>query len=211
MNAFGLTGTIGCGKSTVANLLSKYQDVSIFDCDRIAKEIISGTEHRKETANILEADVFPEGKVDFKAVAKIIFEKPEKKRLFEKLIHPLVWKAVQEKVDSTGNSQIYVVESAIIYETASEGRFLATIVAVCNPREQFRRLRENRHMTDADIRIRLGQQLPSSEKEKWAQFVIHTDCSLEHLKDRVSDLYQNLKQQKGVNYENTKSGLRGKP
>lgn len=198
MNAFGLTGNIGCGKSTVAKLLSEHRDVSIFDCDRIAKEIMSGTGCRKEISDILGTDVFLGGKVDFKAIAKIIFEKPEKKRLLEELVHPLVWKTVCEKVDSTGDSKICIVESAIIYETASEDTFLATIVAVCNSLEQFRRLREDRHMTDADIQTRLGQQLSSSEKEKRAQFVIRTDCSLEQLKDRVSDLYHNLKQRKGV-------------
>ncbi len=44
MKPFGLTGNIGCGKSTVATLLSKYPDVLILDCDRIAKEIIRATD-----------------------------------------------------------------------------------------------------------------------------------------------------------------------
>jgi dephospho-CoA kinase len=53
-------------------------------------------------------------------------------------------------------------------------------------------------MDDVQIQARLDQQLPSSEKEQRAQFVVRTDCSLDQLKDRVRDLYQNLKQQKGV-------------
>lgn len=198
MKPFGLTGNIGCGKSTVATLLSKYQDVLILDCDRISKEIISGNGHRQQINTILGTNVFLDEKVDFQAIARIIFEAPKKKRLLETLIHPLVWITVDERIASAGDSKICVVESAIIFETESEGKFVAIIVATCNPYEQFRRLRDNRHVDDVHIQIRLDQQLPSSVKKQRAQFVIHTDCSLDQLKDRVSDLYHNLKRQKGA-------------
>jgi dephospho-CoA kinase len=198
MKPFGLTGNMGCGKSTVATLLSNYPDVLILDCDHIAKEIISGNGYRQQINTILGTNVFLDEKADFRTIARIIFEKPEKKRVLEELIHPLVWTAVQEKVDQVGGSKICVAESAIIFETNNEERFAAIIVATCNPHEQFRRLREIRQMDDVQIKARLDQQFPSSEKEQMAQFVIHTDCSLDQLKDRVSNLYQNLKQQKRV-------------
>lgn len=198
MKPFGLTGNIGCGKSTVAALLSTYPDVLILDCDQIAKEIISSKAHQREINHILGTDVFPNEKADFKAIAKIIFEKPEKKRLLETLIHPLVWSVVDERVAVVCKTKICIVESAIIFETDNENRFAAIIVATCNPHEQFRRLRDNRQMKDVQIQARFAQQLSSEEKVRRAQFVIHTDCSLGQLEDRVSELYHNLKLQKGV-------------
>ncbi len=198
MKPFGLTGNIGCGKSTVAALLSKYPDVLVLDCDRIAKEVISGEAHRQEINTILSTNVFPDGKANFRAIAEIIFGQPEKKRLLEALVHPLVWATVHEKVVSVDTGTICIVESAILFETKSEDRFAAIIVAACDPHEQFRRLRENRKMDDAEIQARIAQQLPASEKERRAQFVIRTDCSLNQLKDRARDLYRNLRQQKGV-------------
>lgn len=198
MKPFGLTGNIGCGKSIVASLLSKYPDVLILDCDQIAKEIISSEDHRKEISSILGMDVFPNGKTDFKAIAEIIFNEPEKKRLLEALLHPLVWSIVDQRVARVGETKICIVESAIIFETGTRSKFTAVIVATCSVDEQFRRLRENRKMKDVQIQARLDQQLPSEEKIQQAQFVIRTDCSLNQLKDRVSDLYHNLKQQKGV-------------
>ncbi len=198
MKLFGLTGNIGCGKSTVATLLSKYPDVLILDCDRIAKEIISSNGHRQQINTILNENVFLDQKADFQAIAKIIFEEPEKKRLLEALIHPLVWATIDERIASTGDNKICVVESAIIFETDSEGRFAAIMVAACNPHEQFRRLRDDRRMDNVQIQIRLNQQFPSLVKEQRAQFVVQTDCSFDQLKNRVSDLYHNLKQQKGA-------------
>lgn len=49
MKPIGLTGNIGCGKSTVASLLSKYQDVTILDCDFIAKDIIANGAYAKKS------------------------------------------------------------------------------------------------------------------------------------------------------------------
>jgi dephospho-CoA kinase len=198
MKAFGLTGNIGCGKSTVAKLLSEYPDVLVIDCDFVAKEIILGDLYKQEINSILDADVFADGRVDLKAIAKIIFTNPEKKKLFEELIHPLVWASVQEKVDAAPSQQICVVESAIIYETGSEDMFASVIVAVCDQEEQFRRLQANRNMSRAQIEVRVAQQLASSKKEEMAKYVVRTDCNWEELKANVADLYQKLRQQKGV-------------
>jgi dephospho-CoA kinase len=145
----------------------------------------------------LEADVFPKGKVDLQAIAAIIFNDAAKKRAFEALIHPLVWLAVEEKVDTEGVGKICIVESAIIYETGSEHMFTGIIVAACDSEEQFRRLKQNRGMGETNIRARLTQQLSSPEKETRADFVIHTDCEMEELKGRVENLHTVLKQRKG--------------
>jgi len=197
MKAIGLTGNIGCGKSTVASLLAKYPDVEIIDCDKISKEIILGNKLRHEINYILGVNVFPGGKADLKHIAEIIFKLPQKRKQLEKLIHPLVWATVQEKVRAAKEGTICIVESAIIYETKSESLFSAIIVTTCDQKEQVRRLKENRKMNDADIQARLGQQIPSSEKKRRAQFVIDTDCHLSLLEDRVDRLYREIKQQKG--------------
>lgn len=196
MKPFGLTGNIGCGKSTVASLLRKYPDVLVLDCDHIAKKIILSNEYRQQINTILGSNVFMKEGANFHVIAEIIFKEPTKKRLFEGMIHPLVWAIVDQKIATVGDSKICVVESAIIFETNNVDRFTAIIVAVCNSYEQFRRLRKNRQMDDVQIQARIDQQLSSSEKEHRAQFIIHTDCKLDQLENRVSNLYYDLKKQK---------------
>ena len=196
MKAFGLTGNIGCGKSTVAALLSGHPDILVIDCDRIAKKIISGGMYRRDINAILGVEAFPNGEVDTRIIAKTIFNDPAKLTAFEALIHPLVWTAVEELTEksSTGHGgRICVVESAIIYETGSEDKFTAIIVATCKRDEQLRRLRENRKMSEFDIQARFGQQMPLQEKEAHADIVIHTDCNIQELRNRVQDLYHKLK------------------
>jgi dephospho-CoA kinase len=193
MNTFGLTGNMGCGKSTVAKLLAEYPDVVVVDCDRTAKEIISDPRYKQEINAVLETEVFPLGVVNLKLIAEIIFKGSNKRKLLESFVHPLVWQAVQEKVEKAGE-KICVVESAIIFETQWEDRFAGVIVATCSHEEQIRRLQTDRKMSLADIEARLTLQIPSVEKEKKALFVISTECDLDELRTRVCELYQNLKE-----------------
>lgn len=200
---FGLTGNIGCGKSIVAALLSKYPDIVILNCDDIAKEIINSGKYNTKIRKIFGESVFAIKEVGcvfgtkvpvFSLLAREIFSDLKKKQKFEELIHPLVWETVQEQAELPGNKKTCVVESAIIYETKSEDKFAAIIVVTCNPNEQLRRLRDNRKMRDVEIQARIAQQLPAVEKEKRAQFVINTDCSLEELSKRVARLHKKLKE-----------------
>lgn len=198
MRAFGLTGNIGCGKSTVASLLAKHPDVLVIDSDRVAKDIIASGTHKQAINALLGTDVYLSQQADMKRIAEIIFREPDKKLLFESLIHPLVWTTVQNIVDTAGAEKICIVESALIYETRTEDKFNAMIVVSCSPEEQERRLRDVRNMNMTDIRARMALQLSSPDKEARAQFIIRTDCTMSALESRVADLYDQLKQLSGV-------------
>ncbi len=193
MSIFGLTGNIGCGKSMVATLLTMYHDVVAFDCDKIAKQIIASFAHRATIEQVLGANVFSAVGVDFKAIAKIVFGDVERKKQLEEFIHPLVWDAVQREIVKLEDWQIAIVESAILYETHREDKFVGIIVSVCDEDKQRRWLREVRKMTDANIDARLREQLPAAEKERRAQFVIRVGVPMSGLRRRVSVLYWQLK------------------
>ncbi len=200
MKAFGLTGNIGCGKSTVMELLKKHLYIATIDCDRLAKGFVQLPMYREQINDILGIDASPGGQINLGLIAKTIFQDPIKKKRFEDFFHPRVWSAV-ETIHSTfygfDNQIMFIVESAIIYEIGEEGRFDdGVIVVTCNEAEQIRRLREDRRMDETDIKARMARQLPSAEKESRAQFVIHTDCSRTELAQRVKVLYEQLKEAK---------------
>jgi dephospho-CoA kinase len=179
----GLTGNIGCGKSTVASLLTHYPRITILNCDQIAKDIMAKEEHQTHINEIVGANT---------SVAAVIFADQRKRRALEAYVHPLVCAAVEEKVAAVADHHMCIVESAIIFETNYEERFSRIVVATCSPEEQFRRLRTVRRMTDAQIEARVQQQIPSVEKERRADIVINTDCARETLETRVADLYHRL-------------------
>ena len=197
MKPFGLTGNMGYGKSTIAAMLAKYDDVTLIDTDKIAKTIMDGGEYRLAINEALDCDAFVSGAIDRKLIAEIIFSDQEKKARLESVVHPAVWAKVQEIVDGLGDRRICVVESAIIYEKRDEWRFAEMIVAACSEEERWRRQIVKRGTDFVDLQKRIRSQLPSREKEKRAKFVINTDCDLAELEIRVAQLHAELKRLKG--------------
>jgi len=184
-NVYGLTGNMGCGKSTVAKYLQKYEDVCVLDCDEISKKILFEAKNKQKIKNILGNEVIKDGVVDGREVSKIIFDKPVKKKLLENFIHPLVWQKVEEKIQNEKENKIFIVESALIYELKKEKDFEGIIVVTCNKKEQFERIKKRSNWSDEEIKKRLKNQLASEDKEKKASVVINTSCSLEELESKI--------------------------
>jgi len=194
MKTIGLTGSMGCGKSTVASLLSEMSGVAVLDCDQVAKAILSDKKNWEKITEALEENVFSEMGAAFKRISEIIFVDLNKKRALERVLHPLVWQEVNDWVVRQTDSILCVVESAIIFETEMQEQFDAVVTVSCDSLEQLRRLRENRGMSSEQIEARLSHQFSIIEKEDRSQFVVRTDCDLEELSSRVEKLYQQLTQ-----------------
>jgi dephospho-CoA kinase len=192
MDAFGLTGNIGCGKSTVAKLLDRFDEVVVSDTDQMAKEFLVDAQYRRRVEAATGVVMTGTDIDDFAAVARVIFSDPARKRQLEQVIHPLVWGRLQRSIQDGAPGSIHVAESALLYELGWTDRFAGPIVVACGASEQYRRLRELRGMSDADIRRRRAAQLPAAHKERTAWAVINTECSLDELTHRVTDLYHRL-------------------
>lgn len=180
INAYGLTGNMGCGKSTVAEFLQKHNNVRVLDCDQISKEILFDPKNKSKIEKILETKI---------SEAKIIFNDPIKKQKLEKFIHPLVWQEVQRQIENGPKDVIYIVESALIFETKMENSFKKIILVTCSKKEQFERIKKRNNWSDKEIEERLNNQLPDKEKINKSWITINTDCSVEELKSKVEEIY----------------------
>lgn len=195
IRVYGLTGNMGCGKSTIAKMMSEYDFVAI-DSDAIAKKELFSTEAKPRLRKIFGKSVFDGNKIDTREMAIAFFDNPEKKKKWESWIFPRVWKRIQEVINGikqNNSAAMIVVESALIYEVGWEKRFVAVIVAKCPYEEQVRRLMRQRGISLLEIEERLVHQLPSEEKESRADYVIDTNCSLEYLDNKVRNVCVCLK------------------
>jgi len=178
---------MGCGKSTVAEFLKKYSDVCVIDCDQISKEILFDIKNKSKIEKILGTEV---GK------AEIIFRDPIKKQKLEEFIHPLVWQKVREKIEYGPKDIIYIVESALIFETKMENNFKGIILATCSKKEQFKRIKKRNKWSDEQIKERLKNQLSDKYKNKNVLIKIDTECLIKELESKVEKLYSFIKIQK---------------
>lgn len=198
MKLYGLTGNIGCGKSTVAKLLVIRGGVVVFDCDRIAKDIMMQKTVKGVIVDIVGTEILADnGLIDWKKMAGIVFSDIQRKIELEHFVHPLVQEYIAREAEYLAKDTIGIVESAIIYENCWQDAFNGIIVAVCNKYEQMRRLTEVRLVGKLDAQLRINSQLPQWHKEQRADFVISTDYQPLQLDTEVAKLYQKLKQFKG--------------
>ena len=120
MRIIGLTGGVGCGKSTVAAILKEKYNAKILLTDELAKS--SYEKGEKGYARIKEyfgeSVLTKNGDIDKEELGKIIFNNEEKLNLLNSLIHPIVWEMVMDEIliAKKKDYNYLVIESAILVE-----------------------------------------------------------------------------------------------
>lgn len=184
MIVVGLTGSIGMGKSTTAQMFEE-EGVPVHDSDRAVHGLYAG-----KAAPLVE-DAFPgttvEGKVDRERLAaRVLGDAAALKRL-ETIVHPLVRAEADAFLQRARDSQapIAVLDIPLLYETGGEGR-VDRVVVVSAPAEiQRDRVLARPGMTVEKFEAILAKQVPDAEKRRRADFVIDTGRGLDGAREQV--------------------------
>jgi dephospho-CoA kinase len=189
----GLTGGIGSGKSTVAEIFRKLGAV-VLSADKIARELTEKDPRVK--TQIREAfgpQVFtPRGSIDRRAVASIIFSDQRKREKLNSIIHPLVLStisALMGDLEKRNDVPLIIHEAALIYEAEAEQDLDYVVVVDADEETRIRRVMERDRVSRADVLLRINAQLPAEEKRARADFVINNDDDHKSLEVRVKFLY----------------------
>jgi dephospho-CoA kinase len=181
MKTFGLTGGIGMGKSTAAELLRK-RSVLVVDSDVIARQIVEpGQPALREIQHTFGKDmVDADGRLRRDELARRIFADAEARRTLEGILHPrirAVWQAQLETWRAEGKETAVAV-IPLLFETNAASHFDATICVACTATTQRQRLRA-RGWNDREIDQRIQAQFPSEKKMALADFVVWTEAGLD--------------------------------
>lgn len=197
MGYFGLTGGVASGKSTVARMLEGL-GARIIDADRLGHELlraslpISQEIVRRFGSGILD----PEGEIDRRLLAAIVFADPAKLRELNALVHPGIIARVEELAEqyrSEDPRQVIVVDAALIFEAGIGSRFAKVIVAWCRPEQQVERLMAKAGLQREEAERRIAAQMPAAEKRSRADFEVDCSGSLEETRAQVAALYPELR------------------
>lgn len=183
----GLTGSIGMGKSTVAQMFRDL-GVPVFDAD--------ATVHVLQAPNgpllpAIEA-AFPgttgQSGVDRKALRDRIFADPMARKRLESIVHPAVAAERQRFLDAHATAPLVVLDVPLLFETGGESRCDSVAVVTAALAVQRARVLARPTMTESAFAVILASQLPDAEKRARATHLIHTDTTLDATRAQVAAL-----------------------
>ncbi len=181
MKLFGLTGGIGMGKSTSASLLS-LGGLPVIDTDVVAREIVEpGQPALVQIAEAFGSEMVDScGELDRSRLASLVFASPDRLRLLESILHPLIRRRWAEQVAAwrSEGRPAGVVVIPLLFETGAQAEFDAVFCTACSDRTQWERLRA-RGWPDDQIEQRLQAQWPVERKIAASTHVIWTEGAME--------------------------------
>jgi dephospho-CoA kinase len=159
MKVIGLTGNIGCGKTTVAGMLRDAGVVTI-DADAVAREI----RHNDADARAEIERRF--GTYEADELARIVFSDAGALRDLERILHPRVRGAVRARLAelAEGGVDVASVEAIKLIESPLAAACDAVWVVRCDEGDAIARLAASRRMDEATARSRLASQSPQEAK-----------------------------------------------
>ena len=180
MITFGLTGGIGMGKSTAAQVLRQL-GVKVVDTDILARQIVEpGQPALEEIRNLFGAQVINEGRLNRDVMAKIVFNDAQARSTLENILHPRIrflWQTEVKNQQSKG-TPLVAIDIPLLFETGSESEFDATVCVACTATTQRQRLRQ-RGWSEEHIQKRIQAQWPIEKKMAKATYIIWTEGSMD--------------------------------
>jgi dephospho-CoA kinase len=176
----GLTGAIGMGKSTTAQLFAE-EGVPIFDADRAVHEIYANPISLQRDIETLFPGCLVEGSISRACIAAQMT--PEKLAQLEALIHPVVLAMRAQFVEQHADAPILLFDVPLLLETGVPVD--AVVVAWAPAHVQRARVLARPGMTEPKFAALSARQLSDAQKRAQAHYVVMTDQGLDHARQQV--------------------------
>ena len=187
MKVIGLTGNIGCGKSTVAGWL-RDMDVAVIDLDAVARQIRNND---AEARRRIEGRF---GTIEAGKLAAIVFNDRKALADLEAILHPLVRNETRARLAEleAAGVEAACIEAIKLLESPLHDRCDSTWVVRCEEVDAVRRVATSRGMTEEEARARLANQSPQDAKVAAADIVIDGSAPIDETRRQVEAAYAAL-------------------
>lgn len=185
----GLTGGIGCGKTTVSKLFSDL-NVPVIDADDIAHQLVEpGQPALDEISKTFGADALtPDGSLNRAYLRDRVFSDLKQKQILEAILHPLIFAEMQTKIDRL-HSPYSIVSIPLLFES-SRTHFVDRILVVDCPLEiQIERVKQRSNLTQARIQTIIDSQVSRGYRIAHADDVIDNARTSDRLAEQVKKLH----------------------
>lgn len=186
----GLTGSIGMGKSTTAQMFAD-AGCAVWDADAAVHRLYAKGGMAVPPMQAQFPAAIQDGAVSRAALRDIISNDPSALPRIEAIVHPLVAQDRAAFIDAQPGD-ILVFDIPLLYETGGDAAMDAVAVVYISAAEQEARVMARSTMNRDQFLAIKAKQMPAEEKRDRADFVIHTD-TIEHAHAQVHDVVQSIK------------------
>ena len=189
----GLTGGIGCGKSTAVNTF-RALGAGIVDADQISKDLVKlGSPVLMEIAKIFGSEIIlVDGELNRPMLKELVFTDSKALDKLEAIIHPNVRKEIDRQVSVLSSAPYVIVDIPLLVEKQYQEMFERIIVVDCLPEQQIKRVEERDSIDRATLEAIMEKQAGRDSRLKAATDILDNTCSASLLKEQVKSLHNNF-------------------
>ncbi len=195
MKFAALTGGIGMGKSTVADMFRSLGALTV-DSDAIARSYLGiGTQGYERVVARYGSDLLDDRReIRRDRLAERIFKDTAERRWLESVVHPYVYERIGQEIEAAREKEgIMIIEVPLLFETKAEAWLRPVILVVCNRDAQIERIRRRMPgLSEENIIERINAQMPIELKQKSADFIVDNAGDIAHTVGQVKDIWNIL-------------------
>lgn len=185
----GITGSFGCGKSSVLTFFSA-RCWKTFDADRVCKELYLSDPELKHAVLERWSCGDPEGRIDFAELGRRVFACPAELEALCSLVYPRLEKKLDEFIGAARNNGTHCAcELPLLYEAGFAAKFDAILTVWSQPSLRMERLRRFRGFDPEEFHRREAMQSSPLEKLERADFGVINNGSPEELHAQLEQLF----------------------
>lgn len=190
----GLTGGIGAGKSTVADLFSQKGAV-VIRSDELARQVIEPeTPGQKQVISRFGIEILNDkGSIDRAKLAQIVFKDDVALKDLENIVHPLVRERTNQLMSEQTSETIIINEIPLLLEKNMESLFDFLVIVISSEKNRLERLLQ-RGVSEDQAKARMAKQVDDQARKAAADFLIVNDGNLDQLDADVQKIWQTLQE-----------------
>jgi dephospho-CoA kinase len=186
----GLTGGIGCGKSTAIDAF-RLLGVPIIDADQIAKDIVKPGEQAllKISEKFGKKILLKNGELDRKQLKKLVFNDPDALATLENILHPVIKNRIKAQMRNFKDKAYVVVDIPLLVEKNYQQMFDRIIVVDCLPKQQLDRVNKRDGLSAKEIQNIIKTQATRELRKKEATDILDNSLDKNSLLQQINFLH----------------------
>jgi len=187
----GLTGNIGCGKTTVAHMFEDLR-VEVIEADGIGHQLLEKEKIKKRVVSIFTESILnAQGNILRKKLRNLVFKDKKKLELLNSILHPLMVKEIKKKIGMS-RSNLVIIDAAVLLEAGWDSLVDKILVVTTPYHTQLKRIKDQSDFSAVEIKGIMKAQFPQSEKIKRSDFVIENEGSIDRTRQQVRKIWEKL-------------------